>query len=109
MIKSKWDVQEWLIGVLVLLALSLGGYAWSSMKGEVEDLKTKTAVHATADAQEFERLKHFDEAMSAISVRIEKLETGLRADIKDVRDLLIKTHIPELRNQKTKFDYIEKP
>lgn len=109
MIKSKWDVQGWVIGVLVLLTLSLGGYAWSSMKSEVDDLKSKTAVHADADAKEFERFKHFDAAIDSLNGRIEKLETGLRADIKDVRDLLIKTHIPELRNQRTKFDYIEKP
>jgi hypothetical protein len=85
----KWDIRIWLIGILTILIISIGGYVMKSLAGELAQTTRLAVSLAERQAVDDERFLEFRGDMKEI-----------KDSIKDVRDLLIRTHMQELKKER---------
>lgn len=89
MMRPKFDTRVWIIGILTVAVMSVGGYTMKSLAGDVENTKKLATNLAERQAVDDERFLEFRGDMKE-----------LKDSIKDVRDLLIKTHMQELKKER---------
>jgi len=96
MAQNRWDARGWVIGILTVLVLSVGGYTVSSLAREVEGAKTQAESAKKIATELSERQAVDDERFRMIAEGMKEL----KASVNDVRELLIRTHMQELKKEK---------
>lgn len=86
---NLWDYKLWVISLLTLITLSIGGYTAKTLAEDVAGVKNR--AEALTIRQEVD-----DERYGKIKEDLDELKVS----VKDVRDLLIKTHMQELKKEK---------
>lgn len=93
MTREKWDVKAWVITILLGLVLSLGGYSVRSLREDVEKAKESVARVDKVAADLVIRQAVDDTRFVTIQIGISEVQN----QVKDLRDLLIKTHMPQAK------------
>ena len=83
--QEKWDYKLWVIGLLTSITIVGGGYTVKTLAADVEGVKQRAIALAERQAIDDERF-----------LEVKKWMAEMKLDIKDVRDLLVKTHMKEL-------------
>lgn len=87
--QDKWDYKLWIIGLLTSITLVGGGYVVKTLAADVEGVQQRAQALAERQAVDDERFN-----------KVEKWMIEMKMDLKDVRDLLVRTHMKELQAEK---------
>jgi len=88
--RNRWDIKGWVITILLGLILSLGGYSVRSLTGSIESTKQEIQRVDKVAADLVIRQAVDDARYTVIQTGIDEV----KAQVRDVRELLIKTHLP---------------
>ena len=85
---KEWDWKKWIISVLLILTIGIGGYAWSSLAGDVTRLEGSERDHIAKDAKVYEQVAAMKEAIDRIDRQTDRLDERLEK----LKELILKTH-----------------
>lgn len=86
---NLWDYKLWVISLLTVITLGIGGYTAKTLAEDVAGVKHR--AEALTARQEVD-----DERFSKIKEDLNELKVS----VKDIRDLLFKTHIQEAKKER---------
>lgn len=87
--RKQWDYKLWVISLLTVVTLGIGGYTAKTLAEDVAGVKNRAEALTARQEVDDERFAKIQEDL-----------IELKASIKDVRDLLIKTHMRELKEER---------
>jgi hypothetical protein len=70
---SRWDAREWIISVLLLIALGAVGWSWGSVTGDVAAMQKALVVHDKESAADRTKVESLQSAVDRIDSRTQKM------------------------------------